>query len=222
MKKSRWITEQWLKMLWGVLLIGEFVGILRAFQIITTYEMVQLLFVGALLLVTFVYAIETSKLSRSAEGQARSAEEQAWSSAKMVMEMEEQRHELLRPIITFKLEYYGIHKDLRLRNIGFGPALNPYLVIYIGDNTIFEDFDPIEVNDNSDRVSKLDLVRLKSVSFRLIRLIARYQNLYGDCYESTQQWRWKDISAEKESLVIQKISNKVYIEGKLMINDSAT
>ena len=204
MNKSGLFTSTWRKMVTGAILLASLLLILRLLCVITTSQALDFLLLGILVLVTSVYAIETAAISKSAK-------EKSESSEKMAKEMEEQRHELIRPIIIFVTEHIHRNIDLKLRNIGCGPAINPYLVVRTDDNTLFNDFDPIEVSDTSSRFTELDLTTLKNESFWLI---AYYQNLYGDCYKSVQRWHWLDVIAKKEALLIEKISMKEYKDGK--------
>lgn len=140
MSQSNRTGQNWLKMTiaMGVLAIGLLIS--RLSGAFTTAEAINIFLVGALVLVTAVYAKETANISKSSEEAARSAAEQAEASKKLAEEAREQRLMASRPIIIQRSVYKQIREapdsdDLSptlrsshfshfvVMNVGNGPAM---------------------------------------------------------------------------------------------------
>ncbi len=119
----------------------------------------------------------------------------------------------IRPVIEFSLGETDSN-FLVLKNIGIGPAINPYLIVVVGNSKQWEETDPIRAGDHSthtEETPKLDATRLNNEP---ASLTARYQDVYENYFESRQTVRIEGNSWIKSKLEIHNIKKVDYDGGK--------
>lgn len=145
---SRWILSNFLYIwLFLVLLIAALVGI--AFVKLPLSDAIQALFLAiqsmlmfVLVLVTWWYARETAKMSKSSSQAAKAAAEQAEASKKMGEEMRQQRLSASQPVVWPSIWGWDSGEDRLVfffENIGNGPALDIDIFLGRGKDPIIRD-----------------------------------------------------------------------------------
>ena len=145
---SRWILSKflyiWLSL---VLLIAALIGISfanlpLADAIQALFLAIQSMFMFVLVLVTWWYARETAKMSKSSNEAAKAASEQAEASTKMVGEMRLQRLTASQPVVwpsIYRWDSEHDHLIVLFENIGNGPALDIDIFLGRGKDPIIRD-----------------------------------------------------------------------------------
>lgn len=147
-KLSRWILAKFLYVwLFLVSLIAALVGV--GFALLPLSDAIQALFLAiqsmlmfVLVLVTWWYARETARISRSSEEAAKAAAEQAEASKKMAEEMRQQRLTASQPVIwptIWGWDDVEDRLDVHLVNVGNGPALDIDFFLGRGEDPMITD-----------------------------------------------------------------------------------
>jgi hypothetical protein len=145
-KLSQWILSKFIYLwLFLVLLIASLIGI--AFVQLPLSDAIQALFLAiqsllmfGLVLVTWWYARETAKMSKSSEGAAKAAAEQAEATKKMAEEMRQQRLSASQPVVWPMIWGWSANLlEVIFENIGNGPALDVDVYLGRGEEPIIRD-----------------------------------------------------------------------------------
>lgn len=136
-KLSHWVLSNLIYIwLFLILLIAALIGM--AFMLLPLSGAIQALFLATqslllfvLVLITWWYARETAKMSKTSDEAAQAAVEQAKASNKMVEEMRQQRLTASQPVVWPMV--WGLSTkalEVVFENIGNGPALD--IDVYLG------------------------------------------------------------------------------------------
>jgi len=143
---SQWILSKFIYLwLFLVLLIASLIGI--AFVQLPLSDAIQALFLAiqsllmfGLVLVTWWYARETAKMSKSSEGAAKAAAEQAEATKKMAEEMRQQRLSASQPVVWPMIWGWSANfLEVIFENIGNGPAIDVDVYLGRGEEPIIRD-----------------------------------------------------------------------------------
>jgi hypothetical protein len=150
-----------------------------------------------LVTITAVYAGSTEKMAKATKEQAEATKIQAEASVKMAKEMENQRYDAVRPIIDIYMEGEPIRRigeqlssesDLiasglscRLKNVGFGPAIDFYSFIFNPQNNEHykKDFGTLVMNESTPMIV-FALQRDESG----LAIVAHYKDVFGRSFQS--------------------------------------
>ena len=127
----------------------------------TVTDWIQAISMVVLVIITGIYAWRTHVISKATNEQAKATKQQADASVKMAEEMRDTRYDTVRPVIDFQWQDSNIvvnsvammegtkgkvpiELSCKLRNVGFGPAIELYSYSIVGqDNRNRYDFETL-------------------------------------------------------------------------------
>jgi len=200
--KWGWFDSDTIVVIVGIFLLGLAVGLsIWLDQISTGYGM-EILLIGSLVLVTMWYGAHTKRMAN---------------------EMREQRYDSLRPIVDFEHVESELVEAVRrgeakvivtepflhslhcgIRNIGVGPAIDVYsFTMRANGERIRQDFGTIATKGETPEVPLF----VEQRDDRKV-LVAYYKDIYGRCFESSQEVRAEGKRLVKGPLKIRKIAEE--------------
>ncbi len=122
--------------------VAILLGVLSAAKILSLADALQVMLMYTLVTVTWWYARETAKMSKSSGEAAKAAVEQAEASKKMAEEVRQQRLSASQPVVWPSIYCWDSGNDhlvVLFENIGNGPALDVDIFLGRGEEPIIRD-----------------------------------------------------------------------------------